>query len=343
MEHDSAGHSGKRSNIQEIALKCGIHPSTVSSVLTGKTKQRRISAQLAEQVLRTAAELDYSPNLLMHSIRSGRTNNVAFYNGLREHRRSDVYIDTLKVAIERSAGTLGYDVTVSCDFNRSVPDTYKNLNGGRSDGLVLFKPHLEDPLLDLLRKSRMPVLLINTVDDKEILSSISEDIVMGVRLVADSLIRCGHRRVAIVAASHYVVDSIVRVNLLRNFMAEYGVTIPDEWVIHNDERSIASLLNGPAPPTAVFCWHDQLAYAVLDTCETLGIDVPTQLSVIGYDGLKWPSKSDKYLTTIEVDLDELGETAVKTLDAMISGNVELPVVRRLPVKFVPGATLSTIN
>ena len=334
----------RRANIQEIARRCGVHASTVSSVLAGKDKQRRISEAVAARVRSVAAEVDYSPNLLLHSLLFGRTHTLAFYNAFREHRSGDLYMDALKVALEREAGRLGYDILTCCDYTRAPEETYRHLNGGRSDGLILFKPSSdtleEDPLLGHLRKSRMPLLLLNTVDAQGVLSSVRDDQAQGVRLVAESLLALGHRRIAMVTKGGFRNDPNLRVTLLREMLHARGVTVPDEWVVEQEDLTRLSFMEGPSPPTAVFCWHDQLGYRFLDCCQEAGVRVPEDLSVIGYDGLRWPSQTRHRLASVCVDLDLMGRMAVETLDALIRGESERPLVRSLPVHFDWGTTLA---
>src|SRR5438128_2639615 len=85
----------RRATLGDIARRSGVHASTASAVLAGKTKERRISEEVAARVRQAAAEMDYAPNLLVHSIQRGRTHVLSFFNGYRNRDRRDFYMDAL--------------------------------------------------------------------------------------------------------------------------------------------------------------------------------------------------------------------------------------------------------
>ena len=337
MQDGSSNGSG-RSTLKEIARLAGVSVSTASVVLAGKATVRRISPEVERRVREVAAQQDYSPNLLVRAMQQGRTHVLSFYSSFGHRDLNDLYMDRLSTAIERAAGACHYDVLVHCDFSRPADEMYRMLNGGRSDGLIFFGPTGAHPLLRLLRSSRLPVVLLNQVDEEGVLSSVSDDMQDGMRQVADELVALGHRRIGAVIGLHPGPDALPRVAALRARLAAHGISLPDEWLI--TEREVGTLLTRPEPPTALFCWHDRAGYATLEECERLGIAVPEQLSFIGYDGLQWPSTSPHVLASVDVDLDTLAEAAVRLLDRLIQGEVEAPACRVFPVKLSRGTTLA---
>lgn len=343
----AASKAFRRPTLSDIAREAGVSVGTASAILAGKTKERRISEELAVRVQKIAADLDYAPNLLVRSMQRGRTHMMSFFNGFRSRERQDYYMDALSTAIERAAGSMGYDIAVYCDFRRPVDETYRYLNGGRSDGLIFFTPKDDDPLLPHLRRSRLPVVLLNAVDEEGVLSSVKEDGDSGLRRAATTLVELGHRRVAALTADpSYNPDARARVTQLRGVLAEYGVDVPGRWVIACEDHAEASreaikfLMAEPEPPTALFCWHDRIGYVVLEQCDELGISVPGHLSVIGYDGFRWPARTRHVLASIAVDLDDMGEAAVEVLDHLVNHPEDAPVKRVMPAEFVIGTTLA---
>jgi len=336
----------QRVTISDVALRCGVHASTVSAVLAGKAKERRISEDVAARIRGISAEMDFAPNLTAHSLQQGRTHILSFFNGFRNREWRDAYMDGLTAAIERAGGRMGYDILVSCDFRRSEEETYRALNGGRSDGLLFFAPQVGDPLLPYLRKSRLPVVLVSGSDEAGALSSVTSDSGEGMRQVAQNLVALGHRRIAAFSASGPLPDAHDRVVLLGARFAEAGIALPEKWILAVDGKRPADgaaalrfLLDDPAPPTALFCWHDCVGYMLLEQCEALGIAVPERLSLVGYDGVPWPAKTRHTLASVTVDLDVMGEAAVETLHRLVSHQGHAPVQRVLPVTFSRGTSL----
>ena len=343
----SSFKSSGRPTLNDIALKAGVSVSTASLVLSDKAKQRRLSDDVVARVRQVALDLDYSPNLLVQSLQQGKTDTISFFNAFRRRSHDDLYMDRLSTAIEQAGGRQGYDILVYCVFERPVEETYRHLNGGRCDGLIFFAAEPDDPLLPYLRASRLPTVLINSIDPAGALSYVKEDHMDGLAQVADTLVGLGHRRIAaltnIPAGNH---DADRRIAILRTMLAERGAPIPDRWVVNTDddrfddaEDALRILMSDPAPPTAIFCWHDRLGYQVLEHCDKLGIVVPDQLTLIGYDGVRWPAQARHVLASVQVNLNELAEKAILLLQRQINGEITEPVGIELPVTITPGTTL----
>ena len=337
-----ADRQTERTTLHQVAAQAGVSVSTVSLVLAGKAGHRRISEDTRIKVKKVAEDLNYAPNLLTRSLRRGRTHVLSFYSTFRHREEADVYMDTLSSAVEMAGGESGYDILVHCNFNRSPKEIYQFLNGGLADGLILFAPQPTDPLLALLHKSSLPVVILNGRDPAGIFPSVSDDVALGMGLVAEALVQNGHHRVAfLTATADDARDADIRLHLLRRALLSQGVAVPDHWIIPSGEEAtdaLSTLMSESNPPTAIFCWHDRLAYGVLATCEALGIDVPNQLSIIGYDGLRWPSSTRHMAATVCVHQPTLARMAVKLLDEYING-YEGPLREEvLPVTFSPGTS-----
>jgi LacI family transcriptional regulator len=339
--------AGRRTTLKDIAQLAGVSVSTASLVLAGKAKSGRISPEVEERVREIAQKQDYTPNLLVRSMQRGRTNVLSFYSSFRLRERNDLYMDRLSTAIERAAGEYGYDVLVHCDFRRSADAFYRHITGGLSDGLIFFGPAVGDPLLPLLRESRLPTVLFNLADEAGKLSCVTEDMADGVRQVVQALLTRGHRRIGAVTSPPGRNDAATRIALLRRYLAEQEVELPDARIVpvtesgeHPAETALHALLDGPDPPTALFCWHDRVGYRVLEACDRLGIAVPQQLSLIGYDGLHWPSVSPHLLASVFSDLDTIADATVQLLDQLIRGEATAPVTRHFPVRVDRGTTLA---
>lgn len=332
-----------RATLDEVAKRAGVSRTTASLVLSGKASRHRISEETLRRVKEAAQELDYSPNLLVRSLQRGRTHVLSFFNAFRLRTVNDLYMDRLSTAIERAAGKLGYDVLVHCDFSRPPAETYRFLNGGRADGLLLFAPLPDDPLLPLLRRSRLPVVLINVRDSEGVLPWVRDDMESGMRQVAETLTALGHRRVAaIIEEGSDFRDAVPRVRLLQQYLRALGGDLPEHRILSywsERQKILEHLFRETEPPTAIFCWRDWLAYRLLEDCDHLGIEVPAQLSVVGYDGLHWPATTRHIAASVHVDLDALAEASVYLLHQYITGEREDYADLAIPVQLRHGTTL----
>lgn len=344
MKENSKSRTRSRSTLTDVARLAGVSPSTVSSVLAGNADHRRISDETLQRVRSAANTLGYTPNLLHRSMRRGRTHVISLFNAFRVRKRGDLYMDRLAGAIEQAGGDVGYDILVHSNFKRGVKETYEFLNGGFSDGLILFGSTADEPLLPLLRSSTLPTVLIGPRHADLSLSTVMDDEAMGMRLIAEALIEHGHTEIAaVVERVGGVTDPTGRLRRLREELASRGVALNDRnVVIWNDSaaetaRKLAAL---PSRPTAVFVWHDRNAYRIVEACEEQGIRIPQDLSVIGYDGIVWPSTSPHIVATVEVPVDEMAEVGVDLLDRLIQGQPG-PLSITLPVRFRAGTTLGS--
>jgi len=251
-------------------------------------------------------------------------------------------LSQLSEAVEQAGGELGYDVLVHCNYQRDVAQTYEFLNGGMADGLLFFGPTAGEPLLPLLRSSSLPTVLVGPRYTETQLSSVTDDEERGMELIADALVERGHTLIgAIVDEADGVVDPTGRVSRLKAALANRGVDVQKENVIvlrGTPAEAVEALVSLPNRPTALFVWHDRTAYLIVEALEARGLTVPDDLSVVGYDGIVWPSTSTHVVATVKVPIVEMAATAVAFLNRLVDGELG-PLTQTLPVQFSPGTTL----
>ena len=336
-----------RARLQEVADRAGVSASTVSLVLAHKAERRRISADTRARVQKAAEELNYAPNLLTRSLKKGRTQIISFFSTFRHREWGDIYMDRVSSAVETAGGELGYDILIHCNSKRSPKEIYQFLNGGLADGLILFAPEKDNELLRLLRMSSLPVVLFNGRDALGQYSSSGDDVEAGIKVIADQILAHGHKRIgALGSLGPDVRDSNLRIGLLREQLALHGIPLEEEMVVWAEKDPLPvlkRLMSHPQPPTLLFCWHDWMAYRALEACDELGIQVPADLSVIGYDGIHWPSTSKHIAASIEVDVRAIAGEAVKLLDLSISEPGRPSIQVALPIQFSLGTTLAPLS
>lgn len=332
-----------RARLLEVAARAGVSATTASLVLSGKARDRRISDEAHERVQRAAQELNYSPNLLTRSLKRGHTRIVSFYNAFRNRESHDLYMKELASAVEYAGGAFGYDILVHCRYERSPEETYQFLNGGLADGILLFAPREDDPMVELFRRSNLPVVLLNSRDVMGKIPSVADDGKEGMALVAQALVANGHREIAaITGQGPQVKDAQMRIEALRGNLRDRGVALRDERIYDSGEDKVALMerIMGESPrPTAVFCWHDRIAYQVLEACEQLGLSLPGDLSIVGYDGLRWPSSTIHTATSVHVDLEQMAERGMRLLDRYMQGYEGPLLEETLTVTLTTGTTL----
>ena len=334
----------KRAKIADVAKRAGVSATTASLVLNGRAAELRIAEATFQRVLEAAEELNYTPNMLQRSMRRGTTQLVSFYSAFRSREGNDLYMDRLSTAVQIAAGRVGYNVLFHCNFRQDARETFHFLNGGWADGLILFAPRDDDPLLPYLRNAGMPTVLLNGRDPDHLIHSVKDDVASGMRQIADELVDLDHKRVAaFLLDDDYHRDSQDRLQLLRSCLESRGVEMSDELVVRAAdplEDRLRETMALKDPPTAIFCWHDRMAYGLLEAADLLKIRVPDELSVIGYDGLRWPSSTHHTSASVKVHLQDEMHEAMRILDDAIHGRLDKVLELAFPVTFDPGTTVA---
>lgn len=334
----------KRTTLSHVAEAAGVSVSTASSILNGRSIELRIADETRIRVTQAAIDLDYTPNLLVKSLKSGRTNVISFFNAFRTRTLGDLFMDRLAAMIEVAAGEAGYDVLVHTNFARSPEETYQFLNGGTADAVILFAPFADDPLLQLLRGSRLPTVLIFSSDPAGVLPSVSDDPINGLRTVAKNLVELGHCRILpLIEIGPAVRDAEIRIHALRSALAEFGVTLLEPAAVEANSARLTSdlpaLMADAESPTAVFCWRDYLAYEVLEASNELGWVIPDKFSVVGYDGIHWPASTPHEAASVVVDIEALAKATFQLISELVEGSAPIEKSLKVRTAFVPGSTM----
>ncbi|RYG42344.1 LacI family transcriptional regulator, partial [bacterium] len=186
------------------------------------------------------------------------------------------------------------------------------------------------------------VVLIGPRGEEGMLSVVRDDEETGMRLVTEALLHSGHRRIAaVVERVNGHIDPTGRLARLRAHLSAAGVELLEENAVIWDgsaESTLARALALHPRPTALFVWHDRAAYRITEACDAAGIRVPTDLSVVGYDGLVWPSTSGHTVASAAVPLPALAHRAVGLLHRLIEGEAG-PFTETISISFHPGTTL----
>ena len=211
---------------------------------------------------------------------------------------------------------------------------------GNLDGLVIMSLPVEDTYVNHLVKHNIPTVLIEFPNTK--LNSVEIDDVDGGRMVAEYLVAKGHQRIAFLGDSDLPEYSIHPVSLrlvgFRQGLLEAGIVLKDEFVrlapytMEQTRQAAIELLNTPNPPTAIFAATDFQALSVIKVAHQLGVKVPQELAIIGFDDLDMAEYAD--LTTVRQHLDESGRLAIEILLAHIADSSRPVQHMKLPLSII---------
>jgi DNA-binding LacI/PurR family transcriptional regulator len=186
----------------------------------------------------------------------------------------------------------------------------------------------------------MPVVAI--ADAVPTLPSVVADDAGGSRLIARYLAGKGHRRVLYRKSAHDEMSGLRRLEAFRAESAVLGITVVDtiavSWSDGLGERERAWLLSAESErPTAIVCWNDTIAHNTVHACLDIGLHVPHNIAVVGFDGHAWPVRLAHRLTTVRAAWTDIARKAVELLAAGLNGE-GMPRETVMPVELVIGDT-----
>lgn len=337
--------SSRRVTMQQVAVEAGVSVSTVSKVINGRYG---ISATTAAHVSDVIDRLGYETSLVARSLRNQRTNVVGVLVADFEPFSTEV----LKGAADAIRGSgfelVAYSAGGRVDEHVGWERRYlSRLMGTLVDGAVLVTPTVTDV------DSDGPVVAIDPHTGSTTIPTITAHNLQGAHAGVRHLLELGHTRVAMVTGRVDLVSAQLRERGFRDALHEAGVPVDESLVVHGAfEAEVAreaayELLRRPDRPTAVFAASDQMALAVLDVARELGLDVPADLSLVGFDNIPESALSEPPLTTVEQPIREMGRDAVALLIELIEGGAPTDLHRTLGTDLVlrrstraPGGTPS---
>lgn len=295
--------------IRDVADRAGVSKSLVSLVLRGSEQVR---PEKRAAVTRAMEELGYRPNAAARSLSEQRTRTVGvLLNDLRNPWFVDLLDGLNSLLHDNGLHMLMADTRLNRRIGQDVTGPFLDL---RADGLVVIGT-LPDPAALGAIAERIPVVVAGAREPVlPGVDLVANDDEQGARLVTEHLIGLGHRRIAHIAG-YGAVGELRRRSFEATMRAHglEGVVEPSDMTEEGGYRTTVRLLSRPDRPTAVFAVNDIASVGVLSAAEELGLRVPRDLSVVGYDNTRIASLRHVWLTTVDSANHEVGRRAARCL------------------------------
>jgi len=305
-----------RSTIEDVARLANVSIATVSRYISGQSTLISLSTQ--ERLKQAVAQLGYVPNAAARTLKTGRTRLIGVILADVSHANWSAMLG----GIEAGSRELGYGVLISSAHNcaetqQSYLETFLQhgvdgilLNPAANGGQAVFDwTRVKAPVIQLDRGSadvRFPVVTIDNA--------------LGASLATRHLLDAGHRRIGIVSWEIAGLSNRQeRLDGFLNTMHDAGANVPDQFVaIVNEQnsdgdRGIQELMNQPNPPTAIFTTNMELSLVALRRLKQLGVRVPAEVSIVGFDDPDWAALVDPPLTTVATSPYRIGRLAALRL------------------------------
>lgn len=330
---------GTRTTITDVARSVGVSPATVSKVVNGRDG---VAPATIERVRAAIEQLGFESSLAASSLRGGRTRNI----GVLVSEFEPYSTELLKGVSDAAAGT-GYGVLAYAGRR----DEGTSEHGWERRSLSRLARTLFDAAIVVTPSTlitddfAIPIVAVDPHTGPEGPRTIDSDNAGGARAATEHLLALGHRRIAMLAGRADLQSARMREAGWREAMLDRGVEADERLLVDVGYRADLAaaaarrLLALPVGerPTAVFAANDRSAIAVLAVAAELGIRVPEELSVVGYDDVPEAARSTPPLTTVAQPLHEMGGTALRMLLSLLEGRDSDRHVR-LPTRLVERST-----
>lgn len=301
--------------MRDVARATGVSQSTVSRVLSGAPTTVPIAAETKSRVRAAADRLGYRPNPLARGLRGAQTMLL----GVIVREITDPFFAGAIEAVSREAGLRGYNVVLGQAHARAdeAIALYAVLEARHCDAILLLGDMRDQPrLLEDLGRAHVPVVALWQGTRPNGIPSVSVDNRAGIRAVVDHLLGLGHRRLAFVGGRR-LGDIIEREAAFIEQVSRTGQRLLDGYVrtVSNNPagggEALRALFALPTPPTAIMAATDVLAIGALHAAYELGLRVPGDVSVTGFDDIPVAAYSNPALTTVAMPVREMVATAVR--------------------------------
>ncbi|WP_030801822.1 LacI family DNA-binding transcriptional regulator [Streptomyces sp. NRRL S-337] len=326
-----------RATSRDVARAAGVSQAAVSLVLGDKWRGR-VSPGKAEAVRAAARELGYRPNLAARSLRMGRTRTVLLVvPALTTEFFARVYTGAARIAADHGFGVVLYPSPEGIGPSHpspattpggrplrapSVPDPFDSA-AATLDGVIASSMAAE--ALTALRAADLPLVMLDSdPDDARATATVNLDIASGARQLTGHLTALGHRRITHLAADVRSWTFEVRARAVTEALDAVPGTLlrrqPAALGVDAGLQAAHAALTGPGPrPTALLCDDDIIAAGACKAVRRLGLRVPEDVSVTGFDDLALALAVEPELTTVRLPAEEFGEAGMRALLAVLDG------------------------
>ncbi|AWB65224.1 DNA-binding transcriptional regulator GalS [Saccharobesus litoralis] len=299
--------------LKDVAEKAGVSTSTVSRVLSGKG---RVGKKCQAHVKKIVEEMGYRPNTNARALACNRTEMI----GLITPNIAGAFHGPICVGVEEAASKIRYKILIANSFDEyeRVQEAIYSFSEQGCDNIIIHTNFVEDDELIQLAERIPGLVIINRFIPEIAERCVWLDNVSGGRLAAKYLIDSGHKDIAVISHSRKIADPKDRLTGVLEACEKAGISIPEQNILFDpigtiDEGRLLArqLVESDAKFTAIIAYNDLMAVGAINELQDMGIRVPEDVSVIGFDDLYFCQTSRPTLTTIHYPISEMAKYAAE--------------------------------
>ncbi|NLI22776.1 MAG: LacI family transcriptional regulator [Clostridiales bacterium] len=333
--------------IRELSRRCGISVSTVSKALNGYSD---VSDATRETVIQAAKEIGYYPNAHARALKTKHSYNLGVlfaddkHSGLT-HSFFSLVLESFKKEAERQ----GYDITFISHNMGDTKMTYlEHCHYREVDGVCIASINFQEPEIIQLVNSELPIVTIDHLVSNR--TCIQSNNLYGIQVLMDYIYAKGHRRIANIHGQKNAITD-TRLGSFYRMAQALRLDIPDEYIgtcEYNDPpsvyRAVMQIMSLKNRPTCILVSDDFSALGAYEAIADLGLQIPRDISIVGYDGIPIMQLLKPRLTTIRQDTGLIGsEAAQKLIELIQNPKTSIPEIAVIPCSLIEGETVATLE
>ncbi|WP_149202693.1 LacI family DNA-binding transcriptional regulator [Actinotalea subterranea] len=333
-------HPG-RVTINDVARSAGVSVATVSKVINGRYG---VAVSTSAKVQEVIDELGYESSLVARSLRSTRTNVIGILVAEFEPFSTELLKGT-----SSAIGSTGYELLAYSGGGRHGGNVgwerryLSRLSGTLIDGAILVTPTVVDA------RPGIPVVAVDPHTGPSGLPTVDSDNLRGAVLATEYLLGLGHRRIGFLGGRPDLESARLREEGYRTALAAAGIPVDPALMrvggyrTETADQPAHELLTMPDRPTAIFAANDLSAIRTMDVAHTLGLSVPDDVSIIGFDNVPESAMTTPPLTTINQPIRRMGSEAIALLIGLMDGSPPESTHITLPTELVERGTCRPLH
>ena len=315
-----------RSTLRDVAQAAGVSVMSACAVLTGGGRNVKVSEDKAKLIREKAAELQYEPNLMGRGLRTRKTDTIGVvFQHLTSFGEEPYYYQQLLDGIMAALFPHGYTLALSPMLIQG--DGPVQVSNGRFDGILWCCPDLVETSLELTRSLRMPIVMVHAPQNVAVgLPTFAAENERAMDSIVNHLVELGHERIGFVVKPH-VARTVEGKARMAGFLkaAESLPVKADVLVWEYDVEELSEYASEVPPHTALAAYNDVHAGHILSRAAELGIRVPRDLSVVGFDSSSFCERTQPRLTSVHQPIERIAREATECLlRLIIAGKENIP-------------------
>ena len=331
--------------IKDVARMAGVSTTTVSHVIN---KTRFVAEATQKKVLAAVDELNYAPSAVARSLKCNTTRTI----GMLVTKSTNPFFAEVVHGVEEFCYGAGYTL-ILCNTEGNLSkqrDYLRMLAEKRVDGLLVMCSDLDEQLLGLLeRQKETPMVIMDWGPESPHTDKIQDNAELGGYVATKFFIEHGHKAIGCLTGHSEKTACRERLKGFRKAMSEAGLEVKEDWILEGDfecESAVDAakqIISMAERPSAIFCFNDIMAMAMISTFQQAGIRVPEDISIIGYDNIDLAPYFSPPLTTIHQPKRRLGKSAVEILMDRVKDKEHAPQVFEMVPELVIRNSVKKMN